>query len=256
MPTENKQEYSIDKNNVLNFKETSYEKIVIPTSIKEKLYETNWETNDVLVGSLGSLKQLEDNIAKKYYYVPAKHISENQLPVKYIAIAQSPTQFGNNSGIRYYGEVTTTKLLPRKDIKFPMRRNNGDEMYYAFMVSEWKTLPIPIDVRYEAVYKPKFTNIFLLEHCPHSYELFCIRSVEQYILFRELSKLLGSAVNSENPLYESAVQFENGKSVWIHNGCIDLFDHNGNRILENILQISDFSKSPKKVLCLLTESII
>ena len=48
------------------------------------------------------------------------------------------------AGIRYYGEVTYMKKVPRKEIKFPMSRNNGDEEYYAFRIKEWKTLPNPM----------------------------------------------------------------------------------------------------------------
>lgn len=230
--------------------------VVFPLILTKKLDYVDWNVKDVLVGSLGSVDQLHHNIAEKYYYVPAKHISKNNLPVKYVAICQSSTQFGNHSGIRYYGEITSTSLVPRKEINFPLRRNNGEDMYYLFRISEWKTLTVPVDIRYEAVYKPRFTNLFLLEHCTHSYELFCIESAEQFLMLRQLNQFFGSTSNSSDPLYESAIQFKNGRSLYTHNGYVDVFDENGNRMFDTPFKTTDYSKDPKRMFLLLSQKLI
>ena len=97
-----------------------------------------------MVGSLGSVAQFEDNIKRRYYYVPAKYIKDSDLPIRYIALYQSKNRFREYAGVRYYGEVTYMQKVKRKDIDFPMSRNNGDEMYYAFRIKAWKALPAPI----------------------------------------------------------------------------------------------------------------
>lgn len=229
---------------------------ILPIGINKKLVETDWNKSDVLVGSLGSERQLQDNLTRKYYYVPAKYIASENHPINHVAIFQSSTLFGNNSGIRYYGNVTKTSLLTRKEIDFPMRRNNGDEKYYAFMVDGWKTLTIPIDGRYESVNEPKFTNMFLLEHCTRSYELFSIRSAEQYVLFHVLYQIFGDALSAVNKQYECVRRFSGDRSIWIHDGYIDVLDGSGNRINEKALFIEDYCKQPKSILCKLTDMLI
>jgi len=121
----------------------------------------DWSVKDVLVGSLGSIDQLKDNLARRYYYVPAENVYKDSLPVQYIALYQSYNLFGESGGIKYYGEVIETKRVKRKNIDFPIRRNNGEEWYYAFRVKSWNKLPVAIAVKDEGVYKPKFTNMFL-----------------------------------------------------------------------------------------------
>lgn len=229
---------------------------ILPEGINKRLLEVDWNLNDVLVGSLGSERQLRDNLTRKYYFVPAKYISSDDHPINHIAIFQSSTLFGNNSGIRYYGDVTKTSLVTRKEIDFPLRRNNGDEQYYAFMVEEWKKLTIPIDARYEYVNEPKFTNMFLLEHCTQSYELFSIKSSEQYVLFHVLYQILGDILSASNKRYECTRRFSNDRSLWIHDGYIDVYDSNGNRINIKPLLLDDYGKNPKVILCNLANILI
>ena len=69
---------------------------ILPIGINKKLVETDWNKSDVLVGSLGSERQLQDNITRKYYYDPAKYIASENQPINHIAIFQSSTIFGNN----------------------------------------------------------------------------------------------------------------------------------------------------------------
>ena len=41
----------------------------------------DWHTRDVLVGSLGSQAQLADNLRRNYYYVPARVLPEQEVPL-------------------------------------------------------------------------------------------------------------------------------------------------------------------------------
>ncbi len=146
-------------------------------------------------------------------YVPAKYVERSRLPIHYIALYQSTRMFGNQAGIRYYGEVIEAKRLKRSEIKFPSKRQNGDELYYAFMVKNWIELPVAISVKDEGVYEPKFTNLFLIQHCNQSYELFHIHSEVQYRLLHELKRMFDNASINTNLQSEPIYQLDSGKSV-------------------------------------------
>lgn len=148
----------------------------------------DWHTRDVLVGSLRSQRQLADNLQRRYYYVPARTLPDESFPIRYIALYQSRNLFGGEAGIRYYGEVSYQRPVLRKDIHFPLSRNNPDELYYAFRVESWRTLPSPIAIRDEGVSAPKFTSLFLLEHCTQSFELFHIRCPAEFRLMAALRR--------------------------------------------------------------------
>ena len=197
---------------------------------------------------------MEDNLARKYYYVPAKSVTDEALTVDFIALYQSRTLFGKDAGIRYYGRVSEARELLRKEINFPMRKGNGEEKYYAFRVESWKTLPITVGVRFDTVYKPRLTNIFLLEHCIESYELFGVKSSEQFVLLHEIKQLLGGISGNEET-FEAAMQLRNGYSLWVHDGYLEAFDKYGTRVLDNPIRVSDFSKNPKGVFCNLSEKL-
>lgn len=142
----------------------------------------DWHTRDVLVGSLGSQAQLADNLRRNYYYVPARVLPEQEVPIRYIALYQSRNLFGPEAGIRYYGRVSCRRPVARGQIGFPLTHNNPGELYVAFRVEGWRTLPAPVEIRDQGVSAPKFTTLFLLAHCTQSFELFQIRSAADFRL--------------------------------------------------------------------------
>ena len=239
---------------VADSEESAFERASLPFGIEKRLSRVDWEREDVLVGAFGSKEQFQDNLARNYYYVPAKHLDRNRLPIHHIALYQSTKMFGNDAGIRYYGEVIEAKRLKRGEIKFPSRRHNEDELYYAFLVKEWKELPVAISVKDEGVYEPKFTNMFLLQHCSQSYELFHIRSEDQYRLLYELKRVFESAEVNANAQAEPIYQIEGGKAVWVHEGVFDILDENGNKLTSS-LRISDFTRHPRQYFNLIAEQI-
>ena len=165
----------------------------LPPETETELGKTDWGVRDVLVGSLGSQAQLADNLRRTYYYVPARALPDGDLPIRYIALYQSRNLFGPDAGIRYYGRVSCRKPVLRKQIDFPLSRNNPDELYYAFRVESWRTLPAPMEIRDEGVNGPKFTNLFLLEHSAQSFELFQIHSQWEFRLMAAIRHALSQS---------------------------------------------------------------
>ena len=236
--------------------ESAFERASLPVGIEKRLAKVDWSIKDVLVGSLGSVEQFKDNIERRYYFVPEEAIKDSALPIRYIALYQSNNKFGDDAGIQYYGEVSQMKRVQRKDIKFPTRRNNGEDWYYAFRIKEWKKLPVAISVKDDWVYgRPKFTNLFLLQHCSQSYELFNIHSDEQYRLLHELKRMFNDASINANAQAEPIYQIENGKSIWVHEGCFDILNENGDRLFNPPLKISDFARHPRSYFSMIADKI-
>ena len=228
---------------VADSSESAFERASLPRGIEERLAKVDWTVRDVMVGSLGSVAQFDDNIKRKYYYVPAKHVDDSNLPIHYIALYQSRNRFKEYAGIRYYGEVTYMKKVKRKDIDFPMSRNNGDEWYYAFRIKEWKTLPSPIAVKDEWVNEPKFTSLFLLEHSQQSFELFNIHSEEEYRLMVEINKAFDNLSTSTTENNSAVYRINDSHSVIVADGNFTISNDNG-EILGSI-SISNFARSPR-----------
>jgi len=157
-------------------------------TLEKELAETDWSRFDMLVGSLGSPEQLASNLRLRYYYAPLSSLPRPLPPVRYVAIYQSK-RGGDNAGIRYYGEVTDCRIVPRRDIPYPVRHNNPEEPYYLFSVRGWHRLRRPIPVREEGVYAPRFTHPFLFRHALESYELFHVTSERDFRLLMTLRRL-------------------------------------------------------------------
>lgn len=142
----------------------------------------DWTARDVLVGSVKSMEQFDDNLARNYYYMPACLLEGQLSDVRYVALYQSQRFFRDQSGIRYYGRVTSAREVLREDVDFPGSPELAEERYYVFTVDAWQTLRETISVRDEGVYAPRCTGFFLLQSCSRSYELFQIRSALDFHL--------------------------------------------------------------------------
>ncbi len=228
---------------VADSSESAFERASLPRGIEERLARVDWSVRDVLVGSLGSVAQFDDNIKKRYYYVPAKYVKDSDLPIHYVALYQSKNRFKEYAGIRYYGEVTYMKKVKRKEIQFTMTRNNGEELYYAFRIKEWKQLPNPIAVKDEWVNEPKFTSLFLLEHSQQSFELFNIHSEEEYRLMTEINKAFDNLSAATTDSNSAVYRINDQHAIIVADGSFTITNNNGD-ILENI-SVSSFAKSPR-----------
>ncbi len=237
---------------IMDSKESAFERASLPRGIERKLAKVDWSVKDMLVGSLNSMEQLKINLEKKFYYVPSKFISEDYLPIRYVALYQSDVRYKKDAGIRYYGMITKTSVCKRKDIPVLMTRNNANENYYRFDVRAWDELDVAINVRDEGVYSPKFTNIFLFCNCRDSYELFNIHSEDQYRLLQELKRISSdTAVNNDE--YNPSFKLNNEISIVVLNGDIMVCSVNGKLI--NKISITEFIKRPRYMFNKLKENI-
>lgn len=174
--------------------DSAFERTTLPRGIEDKLAKINWSERDVIVGALRNKRQLEVCLKHKFYHVPVARVKETDLPIHYVAIYQSINIFGREAGIRYYGEVTKTSIVKRRDIKGIPK--NSDELYYRLEIKEWKEMNIPLTAK-EVRDFPFFTNMFLLQHCPDVPDLH-IKSEEEYRLYTEVRRLANDASINEN----------------------------------------------------------
>ena len=116
-----------------------------------------------------------------------------------------------------------------------MRHNNPDEWYYAFRIEKWNDLPSPILIKNETVYKPRYTNLFLLQNSVDTNELFNTHSSEEYRLMYELRQVISSADTY------AVYRLNGGKTVHIRLGYIDIKSESGESLLDSPISVSELS---------------
>ncbi len=222
--------------------ESAFERTTLPKGIEEKLAKVDWSKRDVLVGSLRNAEQLDLCLRYHFYHVPARYVQETDFPIHYIALSQSINLFGpKDAGVSYYGEVTYTKKVHRKEITEVPTIGNPDEWYYRFEIKEWQKLSRPILQKEIGIRKPLFTNIFLLEHSFQVPEL-TLRTEEEYRLYSELKRSLDSTTINEE---DAEHGFLFGKNLIIFEfGKIHVY--RDNRLFREY-DIKEFSRKPNTV---------
>lgn len=164
----------------------------LPPEVSESLKAVNWQERDVLVGVLRNQAQLQTALRCRFYHIPASQIGHWTGPIRYIAIYQSKTLFGDRAGVRWYGAVQRRDVLPRKNItEIPSRKETP---YCRFSIREWKCLETAVLPK-EGVAVANFTNRFLLEHSRELPQLW-LESEEEYRLYDFLSQLLDASAKS------------------------------------------------------------
>ena len=226
--------------------DSAFERATLPKGIEKKLAKVDWNKRDVLVGSLRNRAQLGVCLQHKFYHVPASRIPDDKLPIRHIAIYQSKSIFGQEGGIRYYGEVTKCIPVLRRDIKEIQK--NSDERYYRFEVKEWKELSKPIMPK-EIPFAHLFTNLFLLEHSAETPEL-TLRSEQEFRFYSELKRALHHAeINDESA--ETGFLFDDAMIVF-ENGKINVYQ---DKRITASYSVDDFSRKPGAVFRNLHNSI-
>lgn len=228
-------------------KESAFERTTLPRGIEEKLARVDWDKRDVLIGVFRSVEQFRICFEKKFYYVPARQISESKLPIHYVALYQTNKMFGEGNGqIRYYGEAIRVALVRRDSIReVPMVRGNGEELYYRITVREWKDITEvneskkPIRPK-ESGFVVDFTNLFLLEHSELVQEL-RFKNEAEYRFYMELKRNAREAEIAE----DRTVGFVMGDSrfVFLDGEILALRD---GKIVERKL-LAEFAKRPAQV---------
>lgn len=227
---------------VADSSESAFERASLPRGIEEKLAKVDWKTKDVMVGTVRTQEQLQFNLRNRGYYVPAKYITEDQLPVKYIALHEQG--IGDNPGIKRYGEVLTAQKIRRGRIPVTMRPNaNPEELYFYFTVRKWIELPQTIVILDSSRGKPQFTNKFLLDHCTKSYQLFAISSEEEYRLMVEINKAFDNLSAATPDDKTTVYQINEKSSVIVADGNFTITNANGD-ILDKIA-VSSFAQKPR-----------
>lgn len=217
--------------------DSAFERATLPRGIEDKLAKIDWNQRDVLVGALRNRAQLDTCLKYKFYHIPASKIKDADLPIHYVTIYQSINIFGREAGIRYYGEVTKTSAVKRRDIREIPK--NSDEAYYRFEIKEWKELNIPL-VAKEVRDFPFFTNMFLLQHCPDVPDLH-ISSEEEYRLYIEVRRLANDASVNETDA-EPGFKYDD-KTIIMENGDIVVLK-DGTKIEQ--ISIETFMRKPRE----------
>ena len=171
------------------------------------------------------------------YYIPAKLVKEENLPIHYVAMFQTPRVFSEKAGIHYYGEVLRTTLVRRKSIReVEQTHGNLDEPYYRFQIREWIPLMKPILPK-ESGFVNAFTNMFLLGNADYVPELL-LKSEEEYRFYNELKRRTGLALEND----QSAGGFELGDiKVLFADGEIQVY-RNGKAVGK--CSVKEFSRQP------------
>ena len=230
--------------------ESSFERATLPLGFEERLNKVDWKKRDVLVGTFRSAAQFEVCRENFFYYIPAKRIPDERLPIHYVAMFQTPGVFADKAGIYYYGEVLRTALVKRKSIKeVPMHSNSSpEELYYRFQIREWIPLLKPIMPK-ESAFVHAFTNLFLLGNAEFVSELL-LRSEAEYRFYTELKRRSREASVLEG---QTASGFEYHDAVILFDaGQIKILKNN--RLIEHC-SVEAFSRHPNTVFRMLSERI-
>ncbi len=220
---------------------SAMERAALPRGLEGKLAKVNWSVRDVLIGTLRNPEQLAVCLKHRLYYIPAERLADSDFPIRYVAIYQSRKLFGDEAGIRYFGEVTKCIPVRRAEIReSPCRPGTEDKLYYRFEIKQWRRRSRPIAAK-EAGFVRSFTNLFLLEHSAELPELW-IRSAEEYRLYCELKRAVRDAcIDGE----DGAPGFRFGSfSLLLDDRKIYLV--RGSRVLADF-RLSDFSRRPGEV---------
>ena len=227
---------------VADSSESAFERASLPRGIEEKLAKVDWSVKDVMVGTVRTAEQLQFSLEKRGYYVPAKYISDDNLPIRHIALYEK--DLGGESGIKRFGEVLTTQKFKRSRIPVTMRPGTDpEEFYYYFTVRKWEPLPRVIGLQDTAKGRPQFTNKFLLDHCTKSYQLFAISSEEEYRLMTEINKAFEVMSASTADNNAAVYRINDNRSVIVADGHFTITSDAGD-IIDSIA-ISSFARNPR-----------
>jgi len=199
------------------------------------------ENQKVLIGSVRSELQYEYCAAKHFYFAPAIRLTEVEMPVAYVAMYHCLS--AGNMGIEAFAKVKRTRLVKRKDIPFPMTRTNPDEDYYRFDLDRWKKLEDPVLFRDETVYGPRETTLDLLLNSSATYELFLIRSVEEYELNKNIKNAVAAYISDPNA--EPSFRVNEYFHIKVSEGYINLLNRRENPVSR--FSVNSYTEHPGEI---------
>lgn len=149
--------------------------------VSERISRYETERKNMLIGTVKSKEQLQINLNYNFYYMPVSQLFETNRYYDYIAIYQSQINFGEESGIEYFGEIGDIKLLRRCEITEIPR--DSQEKYIRFSV-KWKKRKNKIN---PDCYIKSFleTSYLIFKNAQNVSELY-IKNYEEYKLYEFL----------------------------------------------------------------------
>ena len=220
--------------------DTAFNRATLPVGIEEKLKTVDWNQKDVLIGMLRSKKQLEINLAEKFYHIPESQIKDENLPIHWIALYESDGISSGDTVIQYYGEVIRCYKTERKNItEIPARPEKAEKLYYRFDVKSWIKLETPITRKEFGPPEHRFTNLFLLQNSSIFPELF-LKDEEEYRLYSEIKYRIQNPEYVENPFGLKV----NDKVLFFDNGEINI---SCDKTITNKISFNEFLKYPNKI---------
>lgn len=226
--------------------ESAFERTVLPEGSYDYINNIDFDNMDVLVGNLSKSEQLEVCLKNKFYHIPCTVIADNRFPLRYVALYQSNSKFGKEAGIKYYGEITFTERVRRKDITEIPTLRDGEALYYKFYIKEWKQLKNEIKPKELRISSRLYTSLFLIENAEYVPEL-CIRSKEEYRLYMEL-KRHSNNINidaNEDDNYTN-IEYEGGRVV-VEDKIIKVYKD----LKYYEYKVKDFVEKPRTIISLL-----
>ena len=166
--------------------ESAFERATLPLGIEERLAKVDWERHEVLAYAIKDKESLNNILISHEVLIPEHKLASTKEVIRTIAIYQSKSIFGADSGIKFFGEVVSFSTVYIQNIR-----------YRKYSIVDWKQLPRPIEAK-EGGRDIIFTNMFLLEHSSQILEL-TIKSEEEYRFYSELKRRTDAEViNSED----------------------------------------------------------
>jgi hypothetical protein len=214
---------------------SSYERAIEPIGKDDYLKDEYFSNREVLVGSLKGKEQLEANLKYNFYHIPKNKVNLAKNNIKYIALYQSKTKFGEDAGILWYGKIKNINMVKRNEIhELPKAE---DTLYYKFEIEEWRKLESKIEISNYQVRNFTYTTFYLLNNAKSVTEL-CIKTKDEFRLFMELKRIYNEILIEVDKNIEDRSRI---KAFNIDNINIIVDD-------ENIISVTDGSavKIPKK----------
>ncbi|MDO5516181.1 MAG: DUF2357 domain-containing protein [Clostridium sp.] len=170
-----------------------YENIPKLNGMVDYLKDLEFTTEDVLIGTLRSVGQLNTVLKEKLYYVPCKNIKNSlNRNFKYVVLYEQQ-KIGTlpQGGIRYIGAVETVTIKKRNELEdlFPITQNNPEEEYLVYSVKKWSLLKQTILPNGYGVRKVGYTNMTLLKYAKTLPELYIKEPIE-FKLILQLRRLV------------------------------------------------------------------
>ncbi len=175
------------------------------------LPEKNETEKCVLIGTMRNPEQMQAALSGKFYHIPEARLSDDQFPIRYVALYQSLHKFGADAGIRYYGEVAKCSLVKRREIREIPK--SSDVPYYRFDIRNWQKLP--------NVILPSGSDIVSMSVSLDA--LLSSRSICELSLKTELQRTIHSRLKEICPLGKSESFILNDATVICENGKITIF---------------------------------